>query len=230
MALDIYVMPLWRFKAGDFASPVERAIGLSPKIATPDGIEERPVRVGWLDRWPAKREVRAIRRAVERANEVPIRWRDEGEVVYAEQSRGMEPLRAYAMWLDHRDRLPEFEPPPEGNFANHPALAQESDRPLTYPHLVGHDCFSGYFFPCDFPRITEVEPYLILGTWPASRYVGSSERLRRELTAIAGHLPAPSGEPTPDDSPLIAVRTAFRQLRNVVELSCRYELPIVFWG
>ena len=48
MGLDVYVMPLWRYKLGDFRSPIEAATGIRPKIVTADGVEERPVPVGWL--------------------------------------------------------------------------------------------------------------------------------------------------------------------------------------
>ena len=32
MALDAYVMPLWRFKAGDFTSPIEENLGVKPNV------------------------------------------------------------------------------------------------------------------------------------------------------------------------------------------------------
>ena len=35
MALDIYVMPLWRFKVGDFRSPIETATGIRPSSLVP---------------------------------------------------------------------------------------------------------------------------------------------------------------------------------------------------
>ena len=108
MALDIYVMPIWRFKVGDFSSPINSKLGIRPKIVTPEGIQECSAKVGWFARWRARRKVAAIRKAVELANSTPANWKDEGEVVYAEQSCGIEPLRAYAFWLDLRDQMSEF--------------------------------------------------------------------------------------------------------------------------
>jgi hypothetical protein len=230
MALDIYVMPLWRYKVGDFRTPIEVATGIKPRVVTPDGIDERPSAVGWLGRWKARRQVASIRKSVEKWNRVPIRWHDEGTVVYCEQSRGMESLRAYALWLDHRDRFPVFERPPEGDYYKHPVWNIESDRPLSFPQLVGHDCYSGYFLPCDFERLTRVEPFLIFGRWPSSRSVGSGIRLRRELESLAGHLQVPEDYDYPDDDPLVSVKAAFIQLREVAEASCRHALPIIFWG
>jgi hypothetical protein len=229
MGLDVYVMPLWRFKVGDFRSPIEDAIGLRPKIMTSDGIEERPKPSGWIARWRARREVAAVRKAVEATNRTPARWNDEGEVVFSQQSAGFEPLQAYAAWLDCRDRIPEFEPPPDRDYGKHPAMLDEGP-PLACPHLVGHDCFAGYFLPCEFERLVEVEPYLIHGEWPASRRVGSSPRLVRELDAIQELLRVPDDWPYPQDDPLGAVKAAYLQLRTVAELSCRHGLPIIFWG
>jgi len=41
MGLDIYVMPLWRFKVGDFLTPVEAPLGVTSRIVTLDGTLER---------------------------------------------------------------------------------------------------------------------------------------------------------------------------------------------
>jgi hypothetical protein len=229
VGLDVYVMPLWRFKVGDFRSPIEAATGIRPKIVTADGVEERPARVGWLGRWRARRAVASLHRAVEDANRTRIRWADEGGVVYAEQSRGFEPLRAYAKWLDCHDRFPEFGPPPEGDYYKHPVMAAEVSR-LSCPHLVEHDCYNGYYLPCEFERVAEVEPYLIYGQWPASRSVGSAPRLLRELESVQAELRVPDGYEYPADDPLLPVKAAYLQLREAAELSYRHGLPIIFWG
>lgn len=229
MGLDVYVMPLWRFKVGDFRSPIEAATGIRPKIITNDGIEERPARVGWLARRRARRQVTAIRKSVEAANGTRIRWADDGGVVYAEEARGFEPLRAYAKWLDYRDRFPKFGAPPEGDYYKHPVMAAKVGR-LSCPHLVGHDCYNGYYLACEFERLAEVEPYLIFGQWPASRSVGSAPRLMRELESVQAELRVPDGYEYPADDPLVAVKAAYLQLREIAELSCRHGLPIIFWG
>ena len=38
MAVDLYVMPMWRFKTGDFETPVERLVGRE-KVWYPGGAE-----------------------------------------------------------------------------------------------------------------------------------------------------------------------------------------------
>ncbi len=229
MALDVYVMPLWRFKVGDFRSPIELSTGFRPKIVTTDGMEERPAHASWFACWRGRRQVSTIRKTVEFANGTRIHWPDAGAVVYAEQSNGFEPLRAYSMWLDCREQFPEFTPPPEGDYYKHPVMAAQVNQ-VSCPHLVGHDCYNGYFLPCEFERLAKVEPYLIFGRWPASRYVGSSPRLLRELESVQRELRVPDQYDYPADDPLVSVKAAFLQLREVAQLSCRQELPIIFWG
>lgn len=222
MGLDLYVMPLWRFKVGDFRSPIEAAIGFRPKIVTADGIEDQRGSVGWFERWRAKRQVVAIRKAVEAVNQTRIRWKDDGDVVYCEQSGRMDALKAYAKWLDCRDQFPEFTAPPDEDYSKHPAMELEVER-LSCPHLLGHDCYNGYFLPCEFEKLAEVEPYMIFGHWPASRSVGSSVRLLRELDLIQEQLQAAEDDRDP-------VKVAYLQMREAAELSCRYKLPMIFWG
>jgi hypothetical protein len=146
-------------------------------------------------------------------------------VVYAEQSRGFESLRAYAKWLDCREELSEFGPAPDNNYYEHPVWKVKGGTPSN-PHLVAHDCFCGYYLPCDFDQMAMVEPYMIFGRWPASRSVGSTPRLLRALDRLRPEL----GDEYPPDDPLLPVKAAFRQLQQVAELSVEYALPIIFWG
>ena len=167
MALDVYVMPLWRFKAGDFEAPIEQNLRLEPSVVSVDGVEKPSRRrtgglARWLHRSRARREVRAVRKAVEAANRVKVRWKDEGPVAYSHQSPGMEALRAYARWLDCRDRFPTFDAPPERDYYKHPVMNVQLANP-TCAHLIGHSCFNGYYLPADFEQVAEVEPYLVFG-------------------------------------------------------------------
>lgn len=229
MALDVYVMPLCRYKVGDFRSPIEAATGIRPKIVTGDGVVERRSRVSWFSRYRATGQVAAVRKAVQSANNTRVRWADVGGVVYAKQSWGFESLRVYAKWLDCRDRFPHFRPPPDGDFYKHPIYALKGIE-LSTPHLVMHDCYSGYFLPCEFAQMVKVEPYLIFNRWPAKRSVGSAPRLLRELALVQAELQVPDRYDYPQDDPLLSVKAAYLQLREVAELSCQHRLPIIFWG
>jgi len=171
MALDVYVMPLWRFKVGDFSSPIETGLRIRPKIVTAQGIEDTPAKVGWFGRRRARGEVNGIRKSVEAVNRTPIHWPDEGKVVYSQQSWGFEPLRAFARWLDCKEQFSSFELPPDRDYYKHPVMATQVAQ-WTCRHLIEHSCHSGYFLPCEFEWMVEVEPYLIFGEWPASRQVG----------------------------------------------------------
>jgi hypothetical protein len=115
MAIDVYVMPIWRFKTGDFQSPLE-ASGLVPTVhyVTPEGIFTRFDLRKRITRWRAKREVRAIAKAVSAANGNPVSWTDEGNCVYTSQFRGGDVLKAYIWWLGRQDLLGEFRLPDEG--------------------------------------------------------------------------------------------------------------------
>lgn len=229
MSLDIYVMPLWRFKVGDYRSPIEAAIGRRPKIITGHGAAPQPIAAGWVERWRARRKVTAVRKTVERENGVRLRWNDEGDVVFAQQGYGLLSLQVFAMWLHRRDRFPVFEPPANGDYVKHPVVKADLGR-LSCPHLVRHDLTSGYYLLCEFEKITQVEPYMIFGRWPAIRPVGSSPRLLRELDFVQKELQAPADYKYSADDPRASVKQAYLQLRQAATLSCEHELPIVFCG
>jgi hypothetical protein len=229
MAVDIYVMPLWRFKAGNFISPVEKVIGIRPKVVTAEGILTFSPATGWFDRWRARRQVAAIRKAVQAVNRVPVQWTDEGPVVYSQRvGWNLGSLRAFAAWLDHRLQLPTFEPAADGNDYAHPVMGLGIESP-SCPHLVEHDCYSGYYLPCDFERVVQVEPYE-MHTWSFTRSVGSSLRLRRELGYIGEHLQVTDDYEYRSDDLLGRVKLGFLQMREAAELSCRHQLPIIVWG
>ena len=229
MALDVYVMPLWRFKVGDFHSPVESATGLRPTILTAEGIVRLRTRVRWLARWRARRQVAIIRKAVEASSGRPAHWNDEGGVVYSSQSPGFTSLRTFAKWLDCRDRFPSFEPPKKWNDYEHPILAAEL-RLRTCPQLVEHSCYSGYFLPCEFESLVQVEPFMMLGRWPMTRQAGSTPQLLRELDRVQEVLQVPDGYEYDESDPFARVKESYRQLREIARLSNHHGLPMIFWG
>jgi hypothetical protein len=137
------------------------------------------------------------------------------------EGRGKEVLGAFREILHRLEDNPwDFgEPAPGGDYYKHPVMQLESDRPFRCPHLVGHDCYCGYYLPCDFEKVVQVEPYQV-EDWSFSRSVGSSIRLRDELDFIETQLAAAPEE----------VKAACLQMRTVVDLSCQHGLPISFHG
>jgi hypothetical protein len=244
MSLSVFVMPLWRFKAGYFESPLEK-LGLNIRIASPGGIYSLPYRWHWLRSFSARRDVRLIKKAVATQVGFPTDWKDDGPVLYSEQSGGLVDLRAYAKWLDYRDKIPEFTAPEDRDYYMHPIWALDDVAKLSCPHLVKHDCYSGYFLPCDFHQVAEVEPYNMFGE-SFKRPVGSSFRLREELELINQHLQLNVQEWYADESaqtehvtingwshiadPFYYVKWGFAVLQEVSKLSCEHGLPIIFWG
>lgn len=231
MSLDVYVMPIWRFKVGDFTTPIEKHLRTTPKIVSGSGVIQRAPRPSPASFWRrllARREVRSIRRAVAQANGRAIRWSDEGEVVYNEQGAPFEALRAYAKWRDYRDEFPDFDRPPKNNFYKHP-IWKVKGRDVRFPHLVQHDCHSGYFLPCEFEKLTLVEPFR-WHHWTFRKSVGSTPRLLGALEEIAGELEIAPGWVGDEADPLSEVKYACSQLMQIARLSVDHQLPIIFWG
>ncbi len=234
MGLDVYVMPIWRFKARDFTPPVQRLLGsdVPSYTVSPSRIvgSDRKAARGAIVRWRARRSVAQLRRAIKRQLGRPVLWNNDGDVAYGEQASDFAPLRAFAAWLDHRDQLPRFEPPSTGNYYEHPARLAGPTRPLTYPQVLNHDCFAGYFLPVDFEPIVHVESYTIAGTWTFHRAVGSSPRLMAELTAMGGEIDVVERDGLADADAIRQVRRQFEQLSEIASISCRTRLPIIFYG
>ena len=232
MAVDAFVMPLWRFKAGDFVTGVERLAGGVGNVtyfnfdAT---LSVRSRRVGFFARRRARRDVIGIRKAVERANNCAVEWHDEGATVYNAQLHDYTPLIDYVWWLDRRDLMPEF-PHRKSDEEKRNFYGTARDRASTFPHLAVVPFHSGYVLPCDFGRPIDVEPYMIFNTWPAAWKVVSAARLRVEIARVNETLNASADYQWTEGDPVGDVKVVFNRIREIVDLSCRHGLPAIFWG
>lgn len=56
MSLDVYVMPLWRFKAGDVETAAERLLGRESRMVTLAGVLRRNPIKGFLGRRRARQK------------------------------------------------------------------------------------------------------------------------------------------------------------------------------
>ncbi|MEI6234666.1 MAG: hypothetical protein WCT04_16545 [Planctomycetota bacterium] len=234
MGLDVYVMPLWKFKIGDYVSPMRRHFGNRVKTIGYTSTGEVQItgtqspKTGLIDQWKAKWAVRSIRKEVEFANDLTINWNDNGDCVYAEQFHGSRELKLFARWLNCRDQLPEFSPPENGNYDNHPAANLKPSKPYLCPQLIKHDCWAGYLLPNEFEAVTQVEPYMMAGKFLTTRSVGSSVRVWKELAIIQEHFQVP--DDYAGGHPLNLIFNAHQQMKTVTELSIRHQLPVIFFG
>jgi hypothetical protein len=94
MSIDLFVMPLWRFKLGAVAPASQRALGGGVTLITPQGIVEcddqpEPTEVELrLARRRAERVVRTIVKEISVSAGTCVTWNDDGEVVYESQAQG----------------------------------------------------------------------------------------------------------------------------------------------
>lgn len=253
MALDVMVMPLWRFKSGDVTSPIEEALGIKPEII--DLSEPMPWRPPWYlrlmekigliefaddEREPTAAELRAqamaevesLAATVSKESGCQVRWPDEGATQYNRQFHGVSILKAFAAWADHQDALPVFETPPPGNdYWKHPVWELPKPPAPQFPLLLGHNLHAGYFLPVEFPGCHKTEPYLAFGRWEAFHDVASTPAVRRELekmlAILEGMPPAAISDQT---TPLGSARAWARELHKVCSLSMEHQLPVIFYG
>jgi hypothetical protein len=231
MSTDVFVMPLWRYKVGDFETALERS-GLAPEvhyISSEGPISRVPLR-SRFDRWRAKRVVKRLAREVSRANGHPVSWRDEGDLVHVQQLHTVHPLKAYLWWLDRRDLMPTFSLPPDGGPAARPFWETAPDRPASYPHLSTNGFYNDYFLPAEFEKVVSVEPHKVFGTWDADRRVSSSPRALREVETVNQSLQVPDPYEWSEDDPLASVKSNFDEVRRILQISVRHGLPVIFWS
>jgi hypothetical protein len=253
MALDAYVMPLWRFKAGDFTSPIEETLGIKPTVIS---LAEPPpptapwylrllAKVGIIDFIPpppepnpeerraaSVREVDALKAQLTKMVGTPIDWPDEGRVHYNKQFHEPVTMRAFAAWLDHRNELPEFASPLEQNYYKHPVWSLPKPAKRRFPTLVEHSLHTGYLLPVPFEGNYKVEPFKIMDHWEFFHFVASSQTIMREATDFLEFLstvPA-ANEQEPGPIPFRDIRWYAEELKRMCSLSIEHRLPVIFYG
>jgi hypothetical protein len=231
MAIDVLVMPVWRFKVGNFETQLERLAEGKLVYTTGSGhIGGRERFMGFLARRRARREVLNIRNTVSNANGHLVDWLDEGPVVLSEQLHTESPLTSYLWWLDRRDVIPEYIPPPGNDYDRHPFYQIKPDRPSTLTHLGSHPFHNAYWLPVDFAVPVNVEPYKIFGTWDASKRVVSAIRMRHELGVVNQILRCPEDYAYTEGDPFAVVKVTFRRVMNILDVALRHRLPVIVWA
>ena len=253
MALDVYVMPLWRFKAGDFTSPIEASLGIEPVVITladsplpPTpwylrlllslGLVERvqppPEPSSEQRRAAATREVDALKSQLTQMIGVPIEWSDRGGIHYNEQFGQPVVMRAFASWHDHRDELPRFTAPPERNYYKHPVWSLPKPRKTRFPTLIEHNLNTGYLLPVSFEGVHRVEPFKIMDRWEFFHHVASTQAMLREASDLLAFVTAVAdgGDTVSESGLLDDIRWHAAELKRMCELSIEHNLPVIFYG
>jgi hypothetical protein len=224
MAIDVYVMPLWRYHSGQFESPMER-------FAANTGILVKIIRLQpkhLLNRYRAKQHVRNFQNAFATASGLSSSWVDSGDVLYNDQFRRAAELKAFAQWIDIEDLIPEW---PGGTLDD--VWTQHRERMMrtkwSYPLLVEFDCWSGHLLPMDFPGIVEVQETVQGRSFV--RKVASAPALLQELERLNEHLGVPEDWVYSDHyGHRLAPMNCFHQLRKILRLSVKHSLPVMFDG
>jgi hypothetical protein len=224
MGLDIHVMPIWRFWAGEYTTAAERfaeqtgaaisRVGQSKALYPPD--ESRQLAIG-------------ARRWVEQRIGQSEAWNDDGDIVFSEQFQfeAIHAVRAYAAHTECSEEPFAM----TDDFHTSPAVRRIlAGVPTDFPHLIRHEDNAGFYVPADFES-----PVKLMGQPPT---IGSSVRLMIELAALRrrlGNFPdysarlqgAINEEPHPG---LAWVKHGVAFLYQACWLSVQSKLPIVIDG
>lgn len=250
MALDAHVMPLWRFKARDFSSPIENALGMKPVvISLADAGESRvplyqrlmaqfgiaredSAAAKLLKRKVAMEDVKKLKLEISETTGSPIEWFDEGVNRYSKQFYHPIEMRVFAAWHEHRDQLRVFEKPPEDNYYKHPVWAFPTPDQRRFPTLMDHSLHNGYLLPVSFQGVFNVEPFMIHKHWKFYHFVASSESMLRETTDFLAFLSefAASDKRIGKGVHLEQIHWYASELRTMCELSMEHRLPVIFHG
>lgn len=250
MALDAHVMPLWRFKVGDFSSPIEAALGMKPDLIFLANLSNRSL--PWHQRFLSKlglapsgsaaakkrardvaaKDVENLKAEIAELTGTPVHWMDEGCVQYSKQFHEPVVMRAFATWLEHRGDVQEFGKPPEDNYYKHPAWALPKPEQRRFPILEDHCLHTGYLIPVPFEGVHKVEPFMIHNHWKFHHSVASSHSMLSEVTDFLALLSEfeTSRHPAEDGIPLKSIRWYATELQTMCALSIEHQLPVIFHG
>jgi hypothetical protein len=253
MALDAYVMPLWRFKAGDFTPPIEATLGIKPTIISP-AIESSPcapwylrllAKIGIIEfdgpppelspterRARAVQEVDALKAKLTKMTGIPIDWFDNGDVHYNKQFYNPSVLQAFAAWHDHREELPVFLPAPELRYDKHIVRTLPKPAKRRFPTLADHSLYTGYLIPVPFEGIHLIEPYKSWGDRELFHDVASTQNVMRELSDLLKFIATVPEvrEEQHGSIPVADARWYAEELQRICALSIEQQLPVIFHG
>lgn len=250
MALDVYVMPLWRFKAGDFTTPIEATLGIKPTVISVVPMPPPPpwyirllAKIGIVEIIPPETEptpeeqrgialqsVADLKAKLTMLTGTKVEWPDTGEIHYNKQFHHPVTLQAFAAWLQHRDKLPEFLSAPEQNYYKHPVWQTAKPPHKKFSTLIQHSLNAGYFLPVAFEGLHHVEPFNAWGH-EFHRHVASTYTILEELAGILPHFDTIPVKKTEDGyDPVANARWYAEELQRICRLSIEHRLPVIFHG
>ena len=222
MALDIHVMPLWKFWAGEYTTAMER---FAERTGTPMS------RIGRQKALYPPQEARDLARGlrlwVEQETGTENAWEDDGAIVFSEQFQfeGIHAVRAYAA---HREDSQEPFEITEG-FERYPALRKRmAGVPTEFPHLIHHEDNQGLYVPVDFELPLMGGPFSI---GSSVQLMMDLAKLRRNLGAFPDYEEWRVGSPMDEPHPGIAwVKHGIAFLYQACWRSVQSRVPIIFDG
>jgi hypothetical protein len=219
MGLVVYVMPLWRYLAGDYeaaqarfgADAGSRALSVSPA--------------------EARTFVARLRHGFRDVSRNAMRWHDRGEAVFARpfNVESWNALRAFA--ADQQYPVERFNFGKESH--RHPGLHEVLyGHGSAFEHTVKQHETGGFYLPVDFARPLELT---VREDASSTILAGSSIALLRELNLLGPRigLDRDLGELEPGEvfavrpEPLQYVKFGWAFLRHVARLSVQHRLPII---
>ena len=222
MPLDVYVMPLWRYLAGDYekarscfnADAGTRALSVSPA--------------------EARSFVAGLRYGFRGVSRNAMRWHDRGETVFAMpfDAQSWNALRAFA--ADQQYPVERFNFGKESH--RHPGLHEVLyGHGSAFEHTVKQHEAGGFYLPVDFARPMELT---VRDDASSTILAGSSVALLRELNVLGPRvgLARDLGELEPNEvfavrpEPLQYVKFGWAFMRHVARLSVKHRLPIILHG
>ena len=219
MALVVYVMPLWRYLAGDYeaaqaqfgADAGSRALSVSPA--------------------EARTFVARLRHGFRDVSRNAMRWHDRGEAIFARpfNVESWNALRAFA--ADQQYPVERFNFGKESH--RHPGLHEVLyGHGSAFEHTVKQHETGGFYLPVDFARPLELT---VREDASSTILAGSSLALLRELNLLGPRvgLERDLGELAPGEifavrpEPLQYVKFGWAFLRHAARLSVQHRLPII---
>ncbi|HEV2293940.1 MAG TPA: hypothetical protein VGR35_08785 [Tepidisphaeraceae bacterium] len=223
MSLVVYVMPLWRYLAGDYESPrkeiAEPAAATRELVASPAEARAFVVR---------------LRHGFRDVSRNALRWHDKGERVFAKpfDPAAWNALRAFA--ADQTYPVAGFNFGKESH--RHPGLHEvRFAGGSPFVHTIRQHDTGGFYLPVDFFRPLELT---VREEASSTILAGSSIALLRELNLLGPRMGMERDLGELERGELFAVRPEPLQyvkfgwafLRHVARLSVQHRLPIILHG